>query len=397
MNTEILDTEDFIIKVPKHIWQQQESQHTGQEKKADFDILERTGVRLKLGERDSDYGKIQIQTFTIEGDSEKILSLLNTQTFYTDTSKVLQYIYEMGFDLDQEKRHFASVAVARLSDIFPLADLTDSILWRWAEGPYRANYTAALALTYMIQSNKHQSHIVNLLEYWSGKSKIRLVNTALMVYNEITQMYPKESLNAIGTILLNEKTLSSYTSTEVLFSSGTEEIHLKLSWETIRLRIFRVIEELYLTEFLAVIEALHNWFQDRKNPNVAIFAAIVFLFVLDIKDIAKDDVKCAKTVSYLYDLWENRTAPIHQQLQGLTTTTIHTWAETVLKMAMDDPDRVPCQQFFYNLYERCASARQNRLDFHLRRWQRQVQQRGQSTSSSQQLDFLSLIPDSKQS
>lgn len=395
MNNKIIETDDFIIKIPKYIWTGIADLQANKGKKEDFDILERTGVSVTLIERNSAYGKIQLQTFTLEEKEqrEKILDLLNNPSLYAQISKIFHYIYEMGCHSDSEKRDFAARSISILSNYFPFVNLEEDILSKWAKASsLYANQSAALALVQMIQHDQHANYAIDLIKQWSSKSHIRFVNTALMVY-ETANIKPSEILVAIKNILLNDRNPLSQTS-EILEGSDALESSAKLSWEKVTLRNFWLIRDLYLTHSLNVIEALYEWFQNRTKPSLTMFAAITFLSIISIKDIAGDDTKRTKTVAYLYDLWEDKSVPEHRQLQALTTNTIHTWAETVLKMAMDDPDRASCQQFFYNLYERCAAARQNRLDFHLRRWQRQLQQSGQSTSSSkQQLDFLSLIPE----
>lgn len=397
MGSDMMETDDFIIRIPKHIWKGITDWQASKEKKADFDIFERTGVSIALIERNSTYGKTQVQTLALEKEEyrEKILDLLNTPPLYDKISKIFCYIYEMGCDADSEKRYFAARSVSMLSNHLPFTYLEEAILSKWAQGsPLRANQSAALALVQMIQNGQHPKDAINLVKHWSRKPHIRFVNTALMVY-ETTPIEPSKILVEAKNILLNEKIIFS-SSSEVLEGSDVGESNAKLSWEKITLRIFWLIRELYLVHSMNVIEPLYEWFQDRTKPSLAMFAAITFLSITSIKDIANDESTRAKTVTYLYDLWEDQSAPEHQQLQQLTTDTIHTWAEIVLKMAMEDPDHASCRQFFHDLYKKCAAAKQNRLDFHLRRWQRQLQQRGQSTASPQQLNFLSLIPDSNQ-
>lgn len=400
MAEEPLGKDDLIIKIPKHIWEDRGESSPNKAKRSNFDILERTGVRITSGERNIEYGETQIQTFTVGGKEyrDKILRLLNNPALYAHTPKILQYIYQMGCDSDGEKRYFASMAVSELSTCFPFIDLENNILSEWAKSSlFVANRSAALALTHMIENSRNERNILNLLRYWSQRSNVRLVNTILLLLYEISKKYPQESLGTIESILLKKEALLLYSTVGVLSYSYNEDNSIKVSWETMIRRIFGLVEELYIDHTLKVIETLYEWFQNRKNSNLAIFASTTFLSVTNVKAIAADEVKRAKTITYLFELWDDKKLPEHHQLQQVTTYAVYSWAKTVLEMEATDLERMVCQQFFHELYQKCASAKQNRLDFHLRKWQNQLQQSGKSSASSPPaLNFLSLIPDSKQ-
>lgn len=400
MTIEPLEKDDLIIKIPKHVWEGREGLRPNKTQKSSFDILERTGVRVTSGERRIEYGETQIQTFTVGNEEyrEKILHLFSNPVLYAHTPKILQHIYDMGCDSDGEKRYFASIAVSKLSAYFPFTDLETNILSKWAKSTsYAANRSAALALAHMIENNQNQQNALNLLKYWSHRSNVRLVNTILLALYESAKKYPQESLDAIENILLKKESLLLYSTVGVLYYSLNEDNSIKVSWEAMIRRISGLVEELYIGHTLKVIETLYKWFQERKNSNLAIFASTTFLTMINVKDIASDDVKRAKTIIYLFELWEDKKLPEHQQLQRMTTYAVYNWAKAVLEMKTEDSNRIICVQFFHDLYKKCASAKQNRLDFHLRRWHNQLQQSGKSNASSPQtLNFLSLIPDAKQ-
>lgn len=398
MASKASEADDFIIKIPKHLWKDAESVHPDKTKKIGFDILVRTGVSVVLGKRDTGYGETEIQTFALGAKEyrENVLRLLSNPALYTHTSKILQYIYEMGCDSDGEKRYFASVAISELSNCFPFADLETTILTKWARGStFNANRSAALALVHMIENSPNQHNALNLLKFWSRQSNVHLVNTIILVLYESAKKYPQESLEAIESILLDKEALLRYTSVGVLSYSFGEDHSIKISWEAMIWKIFRLIEELYVEHALRVIETLYQWFQNRKNPNLAIVASIAFLSITSVKDIATDEVKRTKVVVYLYELWEDKKLLAHPQLQQRTTNVVYQWAKIILEMKKDDPNQLLGRQFFHDLYKKCESAKQNRLHFHLVRWQNQFNQNKKSTSS-QQLDFLSLIPESTQ-
>lgn len=400
MAEEPLEKDDFIIKIPKHIWDNLAGSPPNKAKRSNFDILERTGVRITLGERNIEYGETQIQTFIVENEEyrSKILRLLNNPALYAHTPKILQYIYQMGCDSDGEKRYFASMAVSELSTCFPFTDLETNILSEWAKSPlFVANCSAALALAHMIENSRNEQTVLNLLRCWSQRSSVRLVNTILLALDEISKKYPQESLDAIENILLKKEALLLYSTVGVLSYSHDEGNSIKVSWETMIRRVFGLVEELYIDHTLKVIETLYKWFQSRKNSNLAIFASTIFLSVTNVKDIAANEVERAKTITYLFELWEDKKLPGHHQLQRITTYAVYNWATAVLEMKIEDSSRILCIQFFHDLYKKYADAKQNRLDFHLRRWHNQFQQSSKvSASSPQTFNFLSLIPDSKQ-
>lgn len=400
-----METDDLIIKIPRHIWTIGNVLPESREKKADFDVLERIGIHIALTERESAYGKTKIQTFALEDDDgKKIVELLNNSILYERIPKIFDYICKMGQASasdnngnDNETRDFAAMSVSILSEYFPFDELERGILTKWARrmSP-RSNRSAALALVKIIKYRRHQEDVINLLNYWSCQPRIGFANTVLLTYSEIVDTHPNDTLNIIKNIFSNEEKIVR-SSQEALSLSDDREYGTRMSWRTIASKISQLTKDLYLNHPVNVIDILHQWFRERSNYNLTIFAALTFLSIIDLCDIAKDGEKRAKTIAYIYDLWEDKEVPEHEQLQQLNTKSVYSWAKTVLEMESTESDRTCCQQFFHELYQKCASARQNRLDFHLRRWQRQVQQRGQSTSSSQQLDFLSLIPGSKQS
>lgn len=172
-----------------------------------------------------------------------------------------------------------------------------------------------------------------------------LNNTALLTYFDIAFIHPEETLDAVKKIVVNEYSLSFV------------------------LTVVALLERLYRKQPALGIGRLHEWFTQTANNDLVVFAGLTFLELADIRDFCKQ-ARRGNAVRFFFPvLWEGPRVPQRGKLQELTGETIYTWAVATLAMPEKDPTQVQYIVWFHDLYRKCASARQNRLEFYLDRWQ----------------------------
>lgn len=378
MSEETSTGDEILIKIPRSVWDKSASQQAGSVSDAyDYsEIFVRTGVRVISGKRNSNHGLTQIQTLAIpvKEQKDKILQLLDNPALYSHLPKLFDCLYEMGRANDGEVRFFAAMAVVELARFFPFTDLNNAVIAPWAKDTLDSvNKLAALTLVNLIQKNIYRSDVLNLLRNWIHIYNVNFVNTALTTYFSIAKEYPDEVLEGIKIILLG--------------NHATLLIPQALT----------LLEWLYLHEPIRVVNTMYDWSTSSSSGDLLLFTALTFLSVVEINDLVTDASARARAVEMTYRLWEDLRMPQHLHLEQLTTDAVLSWAEMVLCLDANDSKKQLGIQFFHELYNKCATAKRNRLDFHLKRWQKLETMKQQRANKWQKVtdsyNFISLIPE----
>jgi hypothetical protein len=382
MSEEMNETDELLIKTLKYFLSKSVSKDVESQVddiRTESEILNRTGVHIISGQRHSEHGPTLVQTLAFPQKEQrlKVLELFNNPALYKRIPDLLQYIYDLGKDADGETRYFASLAITELAVCFPFIDLKEAVIKKWARHEYSTvNKAAALTLVGILQKDLYKKDILFLLKHWIDNQNLRLVDTALTTYFEVAKIYPQETLDSIKIILLKRHAMFLVP------------------------KALALLEWLYLNEPLLTTDTLYEWFSSTQNDNLVVFSALTFLSIVDVRDFTKNDKTCIHVVDFIYQLWENIRIPQRQHMQQATTDALLGWAETTLHLDKNNPIQPQCLHFFHRLHRKCETTRQNRLDFHLRRWQRNEEAKWKRLHRLQpekftvinQLDFLSLIP-----
>lgn len=372
------NSDEILIKIPRSAWDKSASQENQSTPKIvdSFELFSRTGVQVISGKRNSEHGATQIQTLAIPNkeQKDKVIRLLDNPVLFARLPKLLSYLYSLGRGGDGEVRFFAAMAVVTLADHFPFVDLKDAVISPWArDAQGSVNRLAALTLVNLLQKDVHKNDVLNLLKHWIHINNLDLVNTALTAYFAIAKQYPREALEAIKLILLEQHAI-------ILIPQA-----------------LTMLEWLYLHEPVRVVNTFYDWLSSSKNDAFLLFTASTFLSVVEIKDIAGDNLARSHAVEFVFRLWEDTKLPLHLNLQEMATEAIADWAKDTLRMTDGSTEKEACRQFFHELFAKCATARNNRLVLHLQRWQKIEQLknsrdvRWQKAEATEHYDFLSLI------
>lgn len=337
-----------------------------------YDIFEKVGVHVMVGYRHDDHGLSQIQSLLIPDQTQRntVLRLLHNPAFYPVLPRIVHYIYELGLAADDEKRHFAALAVATLSKILPFSELIEQCILKWADVDLQdiGKRSTALALLAILQEGTHANEVFQLLKQWSGNSNLRLVSTAITVLQQIYSHYPQETLDMIQKIVLLNNILLTK-------------------------RAALLIDLLYQEQPTLVINQLLLWFTESSERALQRFAADGLLTSATLKDLSKDEALCTKTVAMIHTLWEKGVDGNRYGWQEKTTKQMKIWATSALTPSPTPAEHGQYRQFFVALDQICANSKQNRLRFYLPRWQAEADAKNakRPTEKRLNLDFFSLV------
>lgn len=159
-----VDDDSIVIKIPKSAWQKSAAAPTMQGSpfaahKAE--ILQRTGLSVVIGQRNSDYGLTDVgaqRIWRTMNSDYKCLSccaiLPSTANFPVCEITRLNW----GGSTDAELRYFAALAAAELAAVLPFSELKEELtITRWAKyGSPIVNRSAALALSRIVRDDRHK-------------------------------------------------------------------------------------------------------------------------------------------------------------------------------------------------------------------------------------------------
>jgi hypothetical protein len=351
MDERSADDDSIFIKIPNAVWNKSAAESAPESTSAAVKkagILDKTGLSVVIGKRNSDYGFTDVQSLAFANHEQRmqVLALFRNPALYDSLPDVLDYLFQMGRSTDAELRYFASLAAAELVGVVPFSEVKEGVIARWAKyGSSIVNRTAALALSKIISDERHRTNVLTLLKHWVDVRHHNLTGTALLTYSEVAFLYPEETLDAVQKIVVNEYSLS-FVPTVITLSE----------------RLYRKQPELVIGRF-------YKWFEQKDSIDLAVFAAITFLAVADIRDFCGQWTAREYALNLAFALWEGPSVPQRAKLQELTGEAIHEWATTTLLTPADNPARALCVGWFHDLYGKCAATRQNRLEFYLKRWQ----------------------------
>jgi len=348
-----------------------------------YDTFQRTDIQVAIGKRNTNHGLTQIQTlrFTGENHRHKVLRLLDYSLLDKRLPHLLNYVYNMGCDASGEKRYFAAAAIDVLALQLPFLDLRENIISYWAkDSDSRIREVAARSLVFVMNHEACQADVLHLLKHWLSLSKIELIDTALLTYYYIAQSRPRETLDAIKAILKRENVIA---------------------YPTLVDKIIAVLDAVYALYPKDVLNSFYKWFVESKKSLFGWISGVLFLLILNLSDVAIETQERQQVVEILFELWDNAALPNHLEMQQLTTLKLEEWAKEALAAKEDEQLFVVYRLVFYELYQKYSPQKLNRLDFHLRRWQKNKEwederARKLGKANQDELDrsasFLDLIP-----
>ncbi|MCB0164744.1 MAG: hypothetical protein KDI79_10990 [Anaerolineae bacterium] len=342
-------------------------------------VQKKCNIVFAPGDRQTEHGltKIQIVQFADPDQREKILRLFNNPSLYCRLPQL--YIYLTGLK-NGEQLYYAAETVSKLANIIPFVELKEQVFLLWAKSE-DANQrgAAALALRHMCDRDTLQKEVLNLLKHWLTTNNLALNDTALSAYRTIGRDYPDPTLTAIrGAISTKNKILVAKARNIVdIFVQESTLIEI---WQMIEQTVY-IVDKIYSPHPYKVIDHLCAWLTtstNQQNVNEELLryiGAMLFTVIVRLEDLVgrgEENVKdMHKVVDIIFTLWEDVSLPMYEDVYNDTTELVKSWAEQTLRLCTEHKEN--CQayrQFFYSLYHRYENHRRNRLDFHLRRWQR---------------------------
>jgi hypothetical protein len=345
------DIKDILAELLESLLAKQSNSNTSLEN-TQHDLLKRTNIKVAIGRRNTEHGLTQIQTLTFAeaNQRQKVLSLLDNPLLDKRVPHLLSYVYNMGCEANGEKRYFAASAVGALAVQLPFLDLKERIILPWAkDGQSGIREAAAHSLALVVNNEHCQADVLTLLKHWLTLSRLELIDTALLTYYYIAQSHPQETLDAIKAVLRRENVIA---------------------YPALVDGIIAVIDAVYALRPKEVLNSLYKWFVESKKTLFGWISGVLFLLIINPSDVAIEAQERKQVVEILFELWDNASIPNHLEMQQLTTLKIEEWAEEAITAKEDKQLFEVYCQVFYDLYQKYSMKKQNRLDFHLRRWQK---------------------------
>lgn len=367
-------------------------------------LFTRTSIEPALAERYTEHGTTSIQTliFAEEGQRQKVLNLLDNPALYDKWTLLLKYLFDLGCDPNGEKRYYAAAAIGELAGSQPFLDLKETVILPWAKSKTpEIRQTAAIALSFVIKH--YETEIFALLKHWITLQNSSLNDAALKTYYRLVSLYADKELadktpyvnkileDAIDTVLKREETDFSYFQMLQNFIEGFFDYRFPT--------VNGVIKMIYDYHPQIAINYLAGWLEQDKRPNLRWRVGLLFLLIVRLDDASNEENR-QKAVEAIYTLWEDPKIPRHQEIQEITQLKIEAWATEALEAAEDESLFEIYQTLFYDLYRKYEGQRRNRLEFHLRRFQkakdreeaRAKRRRKTEVQRPSQASFLDLIP-----
>lgn len=302
------NTDDLVVRIPEALWNNKEKLRSPKFRREQFNLFAQTGVHVITGYRTTEQGYSQIQSLRItEEQRNNVLALFHNPALYTVLPRIMQRIYELGFDADEEKCHFAALAIAELSKHLSFLALTELCIGRWADSAV-GKHSAALALVVMLEDGTHTEDIFQLLKYWSNNSNLKLVATVLIVYLHIYQQYPEETLATLEKVTLSKNILLTRSAAILL-------------------------DLLYKEQPTLVIKQLCSWSSTNSDSSLRSFSAERLLANVDIDVVTRDISICNEIVEIFHSVWEkgaggNRYS--RYEWQTILTNKVKSWVIVTL-------------------------------------------------------------------
>ncbi len=369
-------TTDLIIQIPEGLWDKKPLEPIPTFRIAQHQILKRIGVELFLGLRETPQGEIHSQTLQIPMDQNRtnVLALFQNSALYAVLPRILQHIYAVGLDPDKEMRHYAAAAIAELKEHLSLLELVEQCVGRWAVADqlFEGKRTAALTFTLLLAKKSDTEEIFSLLCHWAGSGNLRLGATTLIVCHNIYESYPEQTLAIIERIVL--------TGNLPLTKSASLVLH-----------------RLYALYPPKLIDQLFKWFDKDSDRKLRLFSASWFLNAVELRDLKIHNITDERIADYIYTLWEKGIERERKQWQRPTTIALKSWAITVLMPSNDEDSLETYQPFFIALDQKYTNMPENRLRYHLGRWQAQADHLDAQLPKEEQhnLNFFSLIKENR--
>lgn len=365
------NTDELVVRIPEALWNNKELLRSPSFRSEQFTLFAKTGVRITTGYRTTENGYNQIQSLVIPTEEQRnaILTLFHNPALYAVMPRIVQRIYELGLDTDDEKRHFAALAIAELSKYLSFLELIELCIDRWANSGI-GKHTAALTLVVILEESTHREDVFQLLRHWCISSNLKLVATAIIVYFHVYQQYPEETLATIEKVTLS-KNLPLTQSVAVLLDMLCKE------------------------QPTLVTKQLCSWSLPTSDNSLRSFSAKRLLANIDIDVVTKDSSLCNEVVQAVHSIWEkggggNRYS--RQEWQKLLTNKLESLAIVTLRLTDSAVEQSRYRIFFSALDKKCANTKQNRLRFYLARWQKAAAKDAKLPEVERlHLDFFSLV------
>ncbi len=386
------EQEEILLKIPTSIFKTQMEEEkpspSWMEGNETFQQFERTNIQPATAKRHTEHGWAEIKTlaFVTDEQRQKALSFLSNPFFYDNTLKLLDYICFLGHINNGEIRYHAAAATGTLVDVLPFLELKAKVIYPWAqhESPF-IRKVAAKALSLVVENEYHQSEAINLLKIWvrlpnsPNGNDYCLVDTTLETCHLIAMLQPVETLEIIEIALKNGILTNPNISTPLN-------------------RAVEILRNIFDFEPELVINKLNDWLDEDQEKYVRSVTGILFLSIVLLSPVARDEAIQEIVVNMIFLLWEDPNLLVRLKLQEATTKLVKNWAEAAIstQKKFDAYHRL-----FYDLYDKYEGRRKNRLENYLQRWQK-GQERSQARStrrgrsepseSSPLFNFLDLIP-----
>ncbi|MDG4550772.1 MAG: hypothetical protein P9F19_15795 [Candidatus Contendobacter sp.] len=373
---------DFVIKIPRSLFDRGNDSTPDKRTELDHRSLERCGLVSTEVERSSEHGVTQVKSLGFADDvyCQRVLDLLDGPALFSKLPELFALLRNLGIDVDAEKRYFASTAVTQLLRTQPFSDLKTEIILPWANSEFGwARQSASIALAGAIEGERYRSEVLTLLKHWISNDNIFLTDCALLTFYHEARSVVMEALDAIGKIV------------------STGQFH-HIPW------VLDIFEVVYDAKPSSAIERLHTWMFPVAQSDFCWIAGGLVLNFLRIGDFVADAQSRRLVVDMIHALWDDPRFPFHQQAQEQTTETIRKWAKDALELWGKESEKMRdgFRAFFCELHEKYKGARRNRLDFYLRRWHLQEEQARARNSrrnvvsdqdATNIVSYLDLLPD----
>lgn len=376
------DVNGLVIKIPASLLEKHDERSKQTPRvTSDYHFFTRTSIVPIQVKRNSEHGITEVQSlgFADHDQRLKVLELLDTPALYNKLPELLDYIYQLGCERDGEKRYYAAVAVSELAAKQPFPDLKEVIILPWAksDNPWIRN-SASVALSQVLKHERYKSEVLILLRHWISSHNPMLIDTALSTFSWMAHSHSNETLEAVSTILKTGKILH--------YPSAID--------------LFGIVYDISPT---LSIEQLHSWLLPITNSDLCWMAGLLSLTYIRLDDAAEVEGTRKKVVEMIFNLWDNPTMPLHQEIQEQTTIKVEKWAREVLAVWNKAFPEVleSYLALFHELYWKYKSQRRNRLEYHLQRWERNREREqarasrgkgGTSLGANEKVSYLDLMP-----
>lgn len=358
------NTDGIVIKIPPSFLEKHDDQRKGASKAThDYDFFTRTNIGPIQVKRYTEHGTTEVQSLAFyKADQRvKVLELLNDHGLYNRLPNLLDCVYQLGCESDDEKRHYAALAVSELANKQPFLDLKEAAILPWAKDDNpEVRKSAAVALSQLLKQERNKAEVLTLLKHWISLDNPLLTDSALSTYFLIAKSQPDETLEAIRAIIESGKILQ-YQLVDDLF--GTDyDLFGTVSG------LFRIV---YRGFPILAVKQLYSWLLPVTDSDLCRVAGMLSLICVQLDDAAEDEDTRKKVVEMIFTLWGNPRMPFHEIMQEETTVLMEKWAsEAVEKMNKAlSPGPTLHQAFFHDLYKK-FEGRRNPLDFYLQKWEK---------------------------